>query len=248
VQPEDPNDQIAELERELAEAKYQAAQRERIVQPDAPTSPLAPPPRAVPTVFLLAEALPFRWWYVWTLFMVAITPIALWLGAPLAFAVVAVATLVAIYAFQLSTSRTRLALLTWGMPATVVGSEIVSQGTYYSGTTYSNVFLPVAHGWTVTRELWSGPSTKTRVSYTLGDYRGEIIVKGREYDDGVILADQRDPSKALCVSSFPYDLDRDESGNWVGKLRPRLQVGMAVWLLVMIGWLALAGYAAIHAG
>jgi hypothetical protein len=247
VQPEDPNERIAELERELAEAKFAAAQQERVVPPDSATPDLAPPPRRVPTGFLLAEALPFRWWYIWTLFMVAITPIALWANAPLAFAVVAVLTLAAIYAFQLRSGSTRLGLLTWGVPATVVGSEVVSQGTYYSGTTYYNVYLPVAHGWTVTRERWSGPSTKTRVRYMLGDYRGEITVKGRDYAGGVILADQRNPAKALCITAFAYDLDRDASGNWVGRLRPRLKVGMAVWLVVMIGWLTLAGIVAVQA-
>jgi len=42
------------------------------------------------------------------------------------------------------------------------------------------------------------------------------------------------------VTSFAYDLDRDESGNWIGALRPRLRVGMAVWSLLVIGWLAIA--------
>ncbi|SBS74266.1 hypothetical protein MHPYR_190117 [uncultured Mycobacterium sp.] len=38
---------------------------------------------------------------------------------------------------------------------------------------------------------------------------------------------------------------RDESGNWVGRLRPRLVVGMVVWLVVMIGWLTPAGFDAV---
>lgn len=37
--------------------------------------------------------------------------------------------------------------------------------------------------------------------------------EGREYIDGVILADQREPRRALCVTSFPYDLDRDGTGH-----------------------------------
>jgi hypothetical protein len=55
------------------------------------------------------------------------------------------------------------------------------------------------------------------------------VVRGREYTDGVVLADPHKPSRALCVTTFAYDLDRDESGNWVGRLRPRLVVGMVVW-------------------
>src|SRR6185436_2859201 len=78
---------------------------------------------------------------------------------------------------------------------------------------------------------------KTRVRYQLDGYQGELTVAGREYIDGVIVADQRKPERALCVTSFPYDLNRDSSGNWTGRLRVRLVIGMVFWLLVMIGWL-----------
>jgi hypothetical protein len=141
-----------------------------------------------------------------------------------------------IYAFQFRSARTRMALLKWGQVATVTGSEVISQATYYGGTTYSNVMLPIAKGWTVTRPLWSGPKTKTRIRYALDGYQGDLTVGGREYVDGIVLADQRKPDRALCVTSFPYDLDRDETGNWSGTLRGRLQVGMVAWLLIMIGW------------
>jgi hypothetical protein len=103
--------------------------------------------------------------------------------------------------------------------------------------TYSNVWLPQAHGWTVTRQLWSGPGTTTLIRYDLDGHQGELKLRGRAYDGGVILADSRHPDRALCVSSFPYDLNRDETGNWIGKLRARLLVGMVVWLLIVAGWL-----------
>jgi hypothetical protein len=201
----------------------------------------------VPAAFRVAEVLPFRWGYVWTLFMIAVAPIALWHTSPLAFAAVAVLTLVAIYGFQFRAAGKRLALIKWGQVATVTGTEMLSRGTYYSGTTWSNVYLPVAHGWKVTRQRWSGPSTKTRIRYTLNGFQGQLVVRGREYINGVVLADQRNPARALCVTSFAYDLDRNESGNWIGKLRPRLQVGMACWLVIVAGWLALAAIVATSA-
>jgi Protein of unknown function (DUF3060) len=205
---------------------------------------LAPPPRRIPVAFRLAEVLPFRWWYVWTLFMVAIAPIALWIQLPIAFAAAAVLTLAGVYAVQLWAARIRIGLLKWGRVATVTEAETISRATYYSGTTWYNVNLPMAHGWTVTRQRWSGPNIKTRVSYTLDGRRGDLVVRGREYADGVILADERNPARARCVTAFAYDLDRDETGNWVGKLRPRLRVGMACWLVIVLGWLVLAGLAA----
>ena len=50
-------------------------------------------------------------------------------------------------------------------------------------------------------------------------------------------------NRARCVTAFAYDLDRDASGDWVGRLRPRLRVGMACWLVIAADWLALAGLA-----
>jgi hypothetical protein len=62
-----------------------------------------------------------------------------------------------------------------------------------------------------------------------------------------VLADPRQPGRALCVTSFPYDLGRDDSGNWIGRIRPVLAIQMAVWLVVVIGWLVLAAVVAVGA-
>ena len=194
---------------------------------------------------MLAELLPFRWWYIMAMFLIAI-PAATLIPSPAATLPVVVLTLVGIYTWQLMGTRTRLQLLKWGQVATVTGTEIASRASYYGGTTWYNAPLPVANGWRVTRPLWSGPSTKTTIRYTLDDYQGELSVRGREYVDGVILADQRHPDRAKCVTFFPYDLGRDDSGNWIGHLRGRLVVGMVIWLLFVLGWLTAA--AAISTG
>jgi len=244
-QPGDPDKRVADLRRQLVEAKLAAARAHAsAARPRPPDTSLTPPPRTVPAAFRLAELLPFRWWYVWTLFIVAVAPIALWIQLPIAFAAVAVLTLAGVYGAQLYGARTRLGLLKWGRVATVTGSQIRMRATYYSGTTWYNVYLPVARGWTVTRRRWSGPNTKTEVRYTLDGHQGRLVVRGREYVDGVILADDRNPARARCVTSFAYDLDRDETGNWVGRLRPRLVVGMTCWVVIVVGWLVLAGFAA----
>ena len=72
-----------------------------------------------------------------------------------------------------------------------------------------------------------------------------MILTEREYVDGVVLADQRNPSRAMCVTASPYDLVVDGSGNWVGTLRPGLKFGIAVWLVVVLAWLALAVVAVV---
>ena len=242
---EDPEQRIADLEAQLAEARARHTPGPSALRMfgmgRTHTTPvdtrLADAPRRVPLRFVLAEMLPFRWWYLFALFMVAIPPIIVWITNPRLLAPTAVAVLVAIYAVHLWTARRRLALLRWGRVAQVTGVEVLSRGTYYSGMSYSNVWLPQAHGWTVTRQLWSGPGTTTLIRYDLDGHQGELKLRGRAYDDGVILADTRHPDRALCVSSFPYDLNRDGSGNWIGRLRARLMVGMVVWLLIVVGWL-----------
>ncbi|KQY07090.1 hypothetical protein ASD37_13460 [Mycobacterium sp. Root135] len=266
---EDPEQRIAELEKQLADARRIADLEAQLAearghQTTGPSTgqmsdvfsalrsfqtgfgrPPAPPvdtrladaPRRVPLSFVLAELLPFRWWYLFILFMVAIPPIIVWIMNPRLLAPAALAAVILIYGLQFRATRKRLALLRWGRVAQVIGSEISSRATYYGGTTYSNVWLPQAHGWTVTRQLWSGPGTTTLIRYDLDGHQGELKLRGRAYDDGVILADSRRPERALCVSSFPYDLNRDETGNWIGKLRARLMVGMVVWLLIVAGWL-----------
>nr|WP_231973826.1 MULTISPECIES: DUF3060 domain-containing protein [unclassified Mycobacterium] len=214
-----------------------------IEHPDHTDTRLSPVPRRVPVAFWLAELLPLRWRYGWTLLLVGAAPIALWVQLPRAFAAAAVLTVVGIYAVQLRGARERLALLRWGRVATVTGVETASAATRYR----YNVYLPVAHGWTVTRRRWSGPNIETTVNYQLDGRPGTLVVSGREYVDGVILADDRDPARACCVASFAYDLRRDAAGDWVGRLRPRLRAGMACWLAIVLAWLALAGVAATGA-
>ena len=276
--PEDPEQRIADLEKQvadarriadlqqqLAEAQAESHQAQQAQQPQqtypgrrmsdivgafgtgrgtAPAAPLdtrlSDAPRRIPLAFVLADLLPFRWWYVFALFMVAVPPIALWITNPRLLGPAAVVTVLAIYAVQSRAARKRHALLKWGRVAQVTGADVISQGTYYSGTTYSNVWLPQAHGWTVSRDLSSGGSTKTKVGYVLDGHAGDLVLGGRPYVDGVVLADPRHPERALCVSSFPYDLDRDENGNWTGRLRTRLKVGMVAWILVVAAWLTVA--------
>ena len=255
VESEDPEERIAELERQLGEAR--GASRyftignpgdpftdDAVHESDSRDTRLAPAPRRIPLRFLVAEALPFRWWYLFTIFLVAIPPIIVWMMHPLWLLPAAVLVVVFVYGVQARAARTRIALLKWGRVATVTGTDVLSQATYYGGTTYSNVVLPVARGWSVTRPVWSGPKTKTRIGYQLDGYRGDLVVGGREYVDGVVLADERHPQRALCVTSFPYDLTRDADGNWTGRLRIRLQIGMVCWLLVMVGWIG--GAALLH--
>ncbi|MEA2496138.1 MAG: hypothetical protein QOJ29_4049 [Thermoleophilaceae bacterium] len=255
---ETPDETIARLQRELDNAKIAKLQREisevkstgatdgsystwlpDSISMDKPQEPvdtrLSPAPRAVPLKFRLV-VLPWSWWTIFTLFMVAITPIALWIFVPVAGIVAVAVTFLVIAVLRVRRYRLQMGLLKWGAVATVVNPNVTARGTYYSGTTYQNVRLAQAHGWQVERRWYSGPSTTTKIEYDLNGTRGELTMRGLPYAGGVILAHTKDPKRALCVSSYPYDLNRDPDGNWVSKLRARVVIGAVAMAVLLLVW------------
>jgi hypothetical protein len=202
---------------------------------------LADPPRHVPLAFL-AAAFSWRWWEAWAFFMVAVTPIALWGGIPWTGTVAGILTLVVAIVLRLRGDRTNFLLLRRGKVADRVRVRQDSTGTYYSGVTYQNVRMAVAHGWQVKREWYSGPGTRSVLDYTVDGKPGTMTLHGLPYAGGVVLADPRRPSRARCVSQFPYDLGRDASGNWVGTVSTRVWVGCFFTLAMWGGWALLVLY------
>ncbi len=203
----------------------------------ATESRLAPAPREVPWVFKLV-LFPFRFWTLFALFMVSVTPMALWIFLPISGAFAGGLTFVVLTFLTFRRRQLRHVLLKWGEVATVTDSNLLSRGTYYSGTTYQNVRLAQAHGWKVTRQWYSGPGYKTKVQYQVGSGAGSLILRGLPYEGGVILADPRKPSRALCVSSFPYDIEPDYSGNWPGTLSNRVLASSVLMTLIVLAWTA----------
>jgi len=202
-----------------------------------PDTNLAPAPRAVPRSYRMV-LLPFSWWTLFALLMVATAPIAVWIFAPLAGVIAAAVTFALVLFVAWRRAALRHALLKWGEVDKVVNPDVLSVGTYYSGTTVQNVRMSQAHGWTVERQWYSGPVTKTRIEYMLHGRRGSLTIRGLPYDNGVILADSRNPKRALCISSFPYELERDASGNWTGQVATRTKIGAIFMLDLVIAWTA----------
>jgi hypothetical protein len=172
--------------------------------PPSPTSVamLADPPRPVPMTYRLAT-FDFSWIELWGLLMVGVAPIALWGLVPESrpIGLVVVAALVIAFRVRRYVRRTRI--LKWGKVATVTNSDLINRGTYYSGTTYSNVRLRTARGWNTTTQWYSGPGHTTDVQYSLDGTTATLRLRGLPYVDGVILADSRRPTRAMCVSQFP---------------------------------------------
>jgi hypothetical protein len=284
---ETPEQRVARLEAELAQAKVDALQKQlaeaqadvggsavpaqsgaapqwpmRSAQPQfggvqfggvqfgkrsaPPDTNLATAPRAVPVGYRLASV-KFSLWTVWALFMIAVAPIAVWIFVPFALVIVAAVTFVAVVFLTARRTVLRLSLLKWGEVATILSPDVKSVGTYYSGTTVQNMRMAEAHGWTVERRWYSGPVTKTVVNYQLRGTQASLTIRGLPYDNGVILADARRPQRALCISSFPYDLERDPSGNWTGRVSARSKVGAILMIDLVLAWTAVTGYLGGHA-
>lgn len=243
---EPPDQQVRRLEQELADALAQQRQGqvdEQSADPPggAPDGPLAAPPRRVPAAFI-AASLPWKWWEAWALFMVAVPLIALWAGFPWLFTIVGAVAIAAVIGLRVRVAWAEYALLRDGIVATVVGVDQGASGTYYSGVTYRNVRMAVARGWRVDRRWYSGPGTKTTVAYSVAGQPGSLVLHGLPYQGGVILADPRRPSRAKCVSSFPYGLDRDAAGDWLGRVPGRVWIGVACTLGLWCVWLAGLAY------
>lgn len=204
--------------------------------PEPPPAPvvtkyLAEPPRGVPTAFRLA-GVSWKWWEAFAILMTFTAPIALWIFLPQTLPIPFIGLLVVIAVYRTRALGVRSHVLKWGKVATVTGVNTVSVGTYFSGVTYSNVRLARATGWIVERQWYSGPGHVTDVSYTLDGAAGSIRIRGLPYTTGVILASTKDPSKAMCVSDFPYDLDVDSNGEWVPTVRPGVWIGACASILV----------------
>lgn len=210
-------------------------------RPDRPDprelAPLAEPPRRMPFTFLLA-AFAWSWWEGFAVFMGVVAPIALWALAPELIPSALISAVALIAYFRGRKAVRRLGLVKHGVVATVTNSDELDRGTYYSGTTYSNMWVTQAHGWDVTRSFYSGPASKTRIEYTVGERSGSIVLRGLRYAGGVILAHPTKPV-ALCVNQFVYDVKPGPDGQMVGGLRTGTWIGipftLAMELSLVIG-------------
>lgn len=196
-----------------------------------PTPLLSEPPRRVPLALKLA-GLSWKWWEAFAILMVFTAPIALWLFAPRSLPAAFIGLVVILGYTRVRAVGIKTEVLRWGKVATVTQVDHGPTGTYFSGTTYSNVRLAQASGWAVKRQWYSGPGSTTRVHYLLDGSTGELTVRGLPYTSGVILASARDSSKALCVSDFPYDLEVDEHGGWRSTVGTRSWIGIIATMTV----------------
>jgi hypothetical protein len=209
--------------------------------PPAELLQLVDPPRHVPFTFRIA-AFAWSWYEGFGVFIGVIAPIALWGFFPWLIPAGFLSGIALILYIRGGKAVRRLGLVKQGKVATVTNYDELSRGTYYSGMTYSNMWVTQAHGWDVTRRMYSGPGSKTRIDYSVDGATGSFVLRGLPYAGGVVLAHPRRPSVALCVNQFVYDVKPDADGQMVGGLRAWTWVGIPFTLLMELGLVAGAVY------
>lgn len=202
---------------------------------------LADPPRRVPFTFRIAT-FAWSWWEGFAVFLGVVAPIALWGFFPELIPSALISAVAVIAYIRGRKAVRRLGLVKHGLVATVTNADELDRGTYYSGTTYSNMWVTQAHGWDVTRTIYSGPASKTRIEYTVGGVAGSLVLRGLPYEGGVILAHPSKPV-ALCVNQFVYDVKPGPDGQMVGGLRTATWIGIPFTLALELGLLVGAIYA-----
>ena len=193
-------------------------------------APLADPPRHVPFELKLST-FAWSWWELFGLAIGGTAPIALWAFVSQSFSIALVVAVLVIAWFRLRRYR-RLGLLKHGKVATVTNTEVLDTGTYYSGVTYQNMRIPQAHGWRVTRSFYSGPSTTTKIDYSVDGASGSLTLRGLPYEQGVVLADPGKPDRAAVVSAFPFSMQPGPDGQLVGALSVWSWLGVICTLVI----------------
>ena len=201
--------------------------------PPEAVAPLAEPPRHVPMSFRLAT-FDLSFYELFILVMGFIAPIAVWAFEPVVIPAALIAAVLLIGWFRGRRYVRRIGLLKWGKVATVTTNETLDKGTYFSGTTYNNMRKRRATGWDASTIWYSGPAYKNKVDYTLDGVPGSLEFQGLQYTGGVILADSRKQTRALCVSQFPYSVKPGPDGQLTGELSAWLWGGIIATLVVEV--------------
>ncbi|MBW2528420.1 MAG: hypothetical protein JRI23_29865 [Deltaproteobacteria bacterium] len=201
--------------------------------------PLAPPPRSVPFSYLLGQWL-------------GVSPMALLLSVILgSVGMFFVGGLVAaagagdrwtlLPAFVAGTLLALLFVLARAkmhfLGACEQAEGVTVSSSNSTGSSYKNWNLPVARGWEVTYEPYTGSGTKTSLQFLTADGRtGAATVKGRPYESGVVLYHPV-TMRAHCVSDFRCAPRPNARGQWQPGLSISVIIRACITGLVLGLWL-----------
>lgn len=104
-------------------------------------------------------------------------------------------------------------------------------------TSYKNWNLPHSRGWTVTHESYTGSSRTSHVEYATEDGRHRTrTLRGREYEDGVVLYDPDAPERALVVHELGCAPRPDHRGQWTGALGFGRGLRVVLWACALVAF------------
>lgn len=192
--------------------------------------PLGPPPRSVPATYLFAEWLGTR---PMVLVFATVMGVPAVIGVAAAdswIAALVTALLVALVGGLFVLARARKGFL----ERCVVAEGIRVLGSESTSSSYKNWNLPVARGWKVTHEGYTGSGIRTKVGFVLEDgSEGTVKISGRPYERGVILHDPL-TRRARCVSQLRCAPHPDARGHWQAGLSVGLWIRIVITTLVLL--------------
>jgi hypothetical protein len=215
------------------------------VEPPEVVGSLAEPPRHVPMSYRIAT-FNLSVYELFILVIGAVAPVAVWAFVPMAIPGALIVAVLVIAWFRGRRYVRRIGMLKWGKVATVTNNDVLSKGTYYSGLTYNNMRKRTATGWDAKTIWYSGPAYKNKADYTLDGATGSLEWRGLRYQQGIILADSRKPSRAMEVSMFPYSVKPGPDGQLTGGLSAWLWGGIISTLVIEATVVYLAAYAVLE--
>ena len=195
---------------------------------------LAEPPRSVPLAHRIS-AFGLGPWEAFALVLFLLAPMAVWVLQPQVRTAAFVVAALLVVGTRVRRYVRRVGLLRWGRVATVTATE-----SQVAGITNHNVPMRQARGWDVTTQLYTGSSITTRISYLVDGQTGSVRTRGLPYVDGVVLADSRNPSRAMVVSQFPHPVRPGLDGRLEGRLAPGRWAWLLATLVLQAGLVAIA--------
>lgn len=169
---------------------------------------LAEPPRPVPLAYQVT-CVSLGPLGLFLFFMLAVSPMALWILVPVAGVLALVFGITLLSAWCFFHYRRIIPLLRVGEVATV--TDVQERVT---STSFTNWPIRRGSGWSTRLQPYTGSGHRATLRFTVGGREGTVEVYGAPYEGAVVLADPASPSRAICVSQIPFSVRPGADGHF----------------------------------